>query len=192
MAPADLLLRAAHKGNLDVVLELFGAVSTRATVPADELAKILRRDILAEAFFILQTGGIHEKLPVLDMAINLLVASTKALATSAEATHQPSLLPTASSTTTRSLLDRARALLDTPTDRSGLQNKPLYLKAQPAYEVSEPSEASVTSATVLDFSFMAKLRNPALAVVLPEASGRPMSRDFDSPNLERMEAVACM
>ena len=73
--PVQLLLRAAHNtGSVEVLLKLFGATESGQRLSDEELIQLLRLRVLAEADFIIQVGGIHQDLPILNLAMKLVTA----------------------------------------------------------------------------------------------------------------------
>jgi len=76
-APRDLMLRAAFNGDLQTVLDIFGAKTSPEAKPAETLAKRVKERILAGADFVVRAGGANSKVPVLDSARKLIVATEK-------------------------------------------------------------------------------------------------------------------
>ena len=180
--PEELLLRAAHEGDLNAVLDLFGAVSIGKQIPEEELKRLLHIRVLEEAWRVVQAGGIHQDLPVLRHAVKLITATKKAEAR-AQAARRAVGAWTASTnmpTAAVSVLAAATAKADAPANELRA-SKWLYLaKPQEASEASEASDQSL---------FNDRLRNPALSVTRPSAPWRLISRDLAEPNRFRSETV---
>lgn len=200
--PEELLLRAAHNGDLNVVLELFGALHERDQVPAEELIRMLRLNILSEASIVAEVGGVHSAdVPVLDRAMQLLTAPQERQASVANTERPKSAAswPVPGQT----LLERAQAMLATNASqqfeltggfRVLLDEKvPLPGTDQ---EASGPSEASGQSEGSDDGEasgqLTAKLRYPHRAVSPPSCLGRMRSWALRAENCPAAASANCL
>ena len=194
--PEELLLRAAHQGNIDVVLELFGALHKRDQLPADELILILRLDILAEASIVAELGGVHgADIPVLDRAMQLLAApqARQASETDTERPKAVASWPVPGQT----LLGRAQAMLATNANqqcdlpggfRVLLDEKMPFSEC--GQEASHHSHHSARAEASQDLT--ERLRYPYSAVVPPLNLARLTLCDFVTPNSSLADAANCM
>ena len=146
VTPEQLLLRAAHNtDSVEVVLELFGEVSTRARVPVKELKKLIRYNLLAEATFIIQLGGCHQELPILTRVVKLITADIKAAArvTASPQAWQPAIAT--SPVLEWSVLEAVRAVLVEQHTTSRFQKRHQNEKVQNSSQRSLASSSSQSS-----------------------------------------------
>ena len=183
--PCDLLKRAAVRGGVDVVLELFGAVTSRSSLTDKELARILRTNILAEAAWLAQAGMIHQPLRIFDRALRLINSSERAVARAQEAaTRVAAHAPAASSKPGFAVLQRVGAMLESRKPK-------LSYKWHSGDQPLQASECSGASDTITGASdrLIANPRNPYFDVAVPSGRGRDMSWAFAAPNRSEIATV---
>ena len=183
--PEELLLRAAHEGDLNVVLALFGAVSAGKQIPEEELRRLLQVRILEEAWFVVQAGGIHQDLPILRQAMKLITASNKA---EARAQAAPRVVGAWTASTrvpapSVSVLSQATAMADAPANK---------LRASNWIYLAKSSGSSVPPASSASSGITFRLCQPLREVSRPVELGRNRSCAFPSESRERMAAVTCL
>jgi hypothetical protein len=179
--PCDLLKRAAVRGGVDVVLELMGVLTSGSNLSTNELARILKTNILAEAAWLAQAGCIHQPLEIFKLASKLIIADARASSQSPAPRGSVGVPPGAaiSHTPEVSLLEAARAVATAPVGKASTPKEVHLAKPEEASEVSEVSEPSDVSD---ELHFNDRLRNPDFAVSLPARLLRRKSCDFATPN----------
>jgi len=150
--PEQLLLRAAHNTeDVDVVLQLFGAVSAGARLPEDELIKMLRVNILAEAAGVAQVGCVHQKLPILDRAMKIITADIKALSRiQAPATRVVAQPMATKPMAPGSLLESIKTTMAADREKAQLSMVPLTRKGMKSSQCSRSSHRSRRSHSFLE------------------------------------------
>jgi len=186
--PEELLLRAAHEGDLEVVMNLFGAVSAGNRPTEDELKKLLRIRVLEEAWRAVQSGGVHQDLPVLRHAIKIVVADEKAARRAEEGRGKAEAWSATAVNLTPggSVLETAKTMSTIPAQ---MASGTAWLYLAPSQEAFKGSEVSDVSDVSNRLPFKDRLRNPDLSVSLPPGLRRPMSCDLATPNRCLTETV---
>ena len=76
-APRDLMVRAAFHDDLETILQIFGARTKPNVQSAGLTAKQVKARILADADLVIRAGGSSSKVPVLEAARKMFVATEK-------------------------------------------------------------------------------------------------------------------